>query len=427
MSAAPRWILTVGLLAVLGFGIASESRQLRAWFARRAASRAYYAGDSAAALAGYERVRALLPGDPASHTDMADTICEVLEANRQGLEARGEYDALAARAAGAYLDAIRVAPPSAWSYAGLSSLAGTLAERNRRERGVDLGQFFAEPPQVLSAEERLQEAAMLKAVELEPRNYYYHDFLGQFYWTHGLWDRAQAHVREAVRLQPVLHRHFYLSDLVSVSPRVLTAVEQGVEDALDAEGSEVPPEDVHRLLAEVYLRLGDADEARAHFAAAAEYSANPYLFEIKIGRSWVTEGDDEQALRHFTRATELAPDYFRGWLELGLTLSRLGRPEEAIEALRRARGIAPLEYQPSWHLAAELERNDRGDEAVPILEALIRSHPEQREAYLELIDVSLHQGSVHRAVDVARRLVERFPDEPLFREQLRQLESLGQR
>lgn len=420
-----RWLATSGLLTGLALGAWSESAYARAWFLRRAADRAYYGGEFESALAGYERVRRLLPGYSASHTNLADSICEVLEWNPQRFPDRDAYDAMAARAAAAYLDAIRVSPPNAWSYAGLSSLVGTLAGARRRASGVDLASFFADPLQALTPEDYLQETAMLKAVQLEPRNFYYHDFLGQFYWTHGFWDRAQAHVRAAVRLQPVLDRHFYLSNLVDVSPRVLTAVELGVQDALASPRTEVPPEEIHRLLAEVYLRLGELDKARSQLAAAAAFSVNPFLFEIHIGRTYATEGNDEQALRSFSRATELAPEYHRGWLELGLTLSRLGHHAEAVEAFEQARGLAPLEFQPAWHLAVELDRGGELDGAARILDGLIRAHPDKREGYTKLIDVSMRLGSINRATGVARQLVERFPDEPLFEEQLRQLESTG--
>jgi len=422
-SSGLRSIVTLVLLAGFVVAAGSEVAHLRAWFLSRAANRAYYRGDLETALEAYERARDLLPGYSASHTDLADSIAQVLESDPSRFDSRDTYEEMAARAAGCYLDAIRVAPPNAWAYAGLSSLAGNLGAKRRRESGVDLAAFIVDPLESLTPEDRLQEAAMVRAVQLEPRNFYYRDFLAHLYWTHGFWDRAEAHVREAVRLQPALHRHFYLSDLVTVSPRVLNAVERGVQDALASGATEVSPEQIHRLLAEIYLRLGRPADARESFEAAVAFSDSPHLFEIHIGRTFVAEGDDRQALQSFLRATDLAPEYHFGWLHLGLTLSRLDRHEEAVTALRRARGLTPTEYRPAWHLTAELDRIGETDEAARILDGLIQSHPDKPDPYARLIEIYLRQGNADRAARVARQLVDRYPDNDVFKAQLRQLEA----
>jgi len=415
------------VLAALVLGVRSEVRRLQAWAERRAGSRAYYEGDVDAALAHYDTVRRLLPGLPSSYTDPADSLCEVLQWAPEHFESRDTFDAAVVAATAHYVDAIRVSTPNAWAYAGLASLAEILGESRRRALTMDLAVFQRDPLDSLGPEDRLQEAALLRAVLLEPHNYYYRDFLGYFYWKRGFWERAKAQVRQAIALQPSLDRHFYLANLLSVSPELLEAVELGVNDALRSPDTLVPASQIHRLLAEVYLGSGRLRQARESFAAAAQEGHVPFAMHVQIGRTHVAEGHDEMALASFRTATELDTSYAPAWTQLGLTLSRLERHDEAVDALRHARGLSPTAYRPAWMLALELQQGNRTDEALPIFEGLERRFPDKREPALRLIDLYLELGRQDRAVDVARRLTERFPDEEVLRDQLEQLETLRDR
>ena len=138
-----------------------------------------------------------------------------------------------------------------------------------RDQGLDLSGVAEDPLDDLRPEDRLFEAALVKAVQIEPRNFYYRDFLGDFYLRRGFEERALAHVRVSTRLHPVLDRHFYLSYLVTVSPAVLSAVEQGVQEALESDETQVSAYDIHRFLADIHLRMGRLDRAMASLESAA--------------------------------------------------------------------------------------------------------------------------------------------------------------
>ena len=154
-----RWIVTLIVLAGLLSGAWLEGHRLYAWKLRRSADSIYYAGELDRALALYERVRDMLPGDPRSHTDLGNGIAHVLEGTA-GREMRvGEFEALSARAARHYLDAIRVAPPNAWSYAALGSLAGSLRAARVRDSGIDLSGLSGDPLEDLFPEDRFSEGS----------------------------------------------------------------------------------------------------------------------------------------------------------------------------------------------------------------------------------------------------------------------------
>jgi tetratricopeptide (TPR) repeat protein len=417
-----RWLISIGVLVWLLAGAWSEGARIHAWIAREAADRAYYEGDLDEALAQYEIVKRLLPGKPKSHTDPADSIGQALEGEYGRQLEPAVFDALANRAARGYLHAIRCAPPNAWSYAALGSLADTVRSARTSRTGIDLSMMSADLMGNLLPEDRLYEAALVKAVQLEPNNYYYRDFLGDFYLRRGFQDRALAHFRIAAYLQPVLDRHYYLSRLAAVSPAVLSAVEAGINDALESPDTQVPVYDIHRFLAAVYQRMGKLEEARASLEAAVEVAPSPHAVELRIGQIFVKEGKDEEALAAFERSAELKPDFHHAWMHMGLTLSRMGRFDEAVEAALRARGLKPADLPAAQSLASVFESAGRLDDASDLLENLIRTHADRQHLYLQLINIYEGQGQLSYATRVARQLAARYPDEPVFAEQVDQLE-----
>jgi tetratricopeptide (TPR) repeat protein len=418
-----RWLASAALVLLVLGGVWSEGTHFRAWLVKRSAENAFAADDIDAAIARYERVQQLLPNDPDAHLNLADTISQVLGAVRAREMEPERFEDLALEASRHYLHAIRTGPPNAWAYAGLGSLAGTLRTLRVSREPISLDELSLDPLQNLRPGDRLHEAALVKAVQLEPRNYYYRDFLGYFYLQRGFEERALAHLRVAARLHPVLDRHFYLAHLATVSPAVLSAAEQGIRDAVAAGDTKVSAYDIHRFLADVYRRMGKLDEAQASLEAAAATAPLPQTVDLQIGQILAARGDDAGALEAFLRAVERDPTYHRAWIQIALTHSRLLQHDEAVEAARRARGLRPTDFHASSVLAGVLKRAGRLDEAAEVLENLVRMFPEQQHPLLELLRVYEQQGKLGRAVEVARQLVHRYPDEPVFEEQLRQLED----
>ena len=358
--------------------------------------------------------------DPLSYTDPADTLSQYLSGMGQDIPL-DEFEALTALAVEYYLRGLDASPASAWTYGRIASLAESLRLRRARETGIDLARLGGNVD-ALTAEDRLGEAAWVKAVQIEPRNYFYRDYLGDYYLRRGFRQRALKHFRYAVRLHPVLEKHYYLSDFAESSPDVLMAVEQGVRDALAAEDTDVTPYNIHRFLAELYIRLDRLDDARASLESAVTVAPKPHLVVVQIGELLVKQGDDAEALDAFRRATDMQPDYYRGWQLLALTLSRHGVHEEAVAAAYRAYGLNPTGFASTTALARVLQSAGKLDEAVEILEHLIRSDPDRHQPYTQLIGLFESQGRMAQAVRVARQLAERFPDEPAYQRQLEQLE-----
>ena len=416
-----RPLLTLIALLLAAVAVVVESSHVRAARIRGQAETAYYNGDFEDALSSYEQVLDLRRGEPRTYTDPADSISQYLSGSGQTLPPE-EFEALAAKAVRYYLRAIDSGPPNAWSYARLAVLADALGRSRRRDRGVDLARLTGDVT-ALRPEDRLCEAAWVKAVRIEPRNFYYRDFLGDFYFRRGFTERAVAHFRFAVRLHPVLDSHYYLSEFATVSPLILSAVEAGVQDALAAENTVVTEYDIHRFLAALYLQLNHTEKAIKSLESARAVAPMPYEEDVQIGEILARTGNHASALASFRRAAERKPDYSRAWLMLAVTLSRVGNHDEAVEAAYRARSLMPGHYPTSSALASVLAAAGQVEEAAEILEHIIRTHGDKPIPYMRLIELYEKQGKLTEATRVARQLAAHYPDEELYRQQLRQLEN----
>lgn len=416
-----KWAVSIAVVVGALFAAAYEWNHARAWRLRDAAEQVYYQGDFEGALERYDEVLRLHDDDPLSHTDAGDTISQYLSGAGQQLPLE-EFDRFAARALGHYLRALDLAPRGAWSYVRLASLADSRYRRRAQDAGLDLARLSGDPS-ALAPEDRLEEAAWIQALRLEPNNFFYRDLLGGYYLRRGFRERALAHFRYSVQLHPILDRHFYLSDYAALSDEVVEALAQGAREALASEKTHSPPFKIHQSLAALYRKLERYDEALASVKASAEYAPTPHTIEVQVGLLHVRRGDDRAAVEAFRRATEMAPEYYRGWLQLALTLSRFGEHEDAVNAAYRAYGLEPSDYTTAVSLAQVLDAAGELEEAAETLEQLIRLYPDWPQSYTRAIDLYERAGRRAAAIDTARALAQRFPEEPAYRIQLQQLEA----
>jgi tetratricopeptide (TPR) repeat protein len=416
-----KWLVTLLALALTGYAAVSEWNRVQSWRLRERADKSYYEGDFKKTLARYEIVIDRRDDDPRSFTDAGDTISQYLSGSGQALPLE-TFEELAQRGVRYYLKAINLSPPNAWSYSRLASIAESLGRRRSKERGLNLAALSGAVT-ALGPEERFAEAAWVKAIQIEPRNFYYRDLAGDFYWRRGFYDRASRHFRYSVRLHPILEKHYFLSDYSEASDGILRAVEAGVQDALEADDTDVSRYNIHRFLAELYTKLDRFDDAMRSLEAAAEVSPKPHAMDVQIGQLLLANGDSDGAIEHFRRATERKADYPQGWLHYALALSRREQHDAAVEAAYRARGLNPVDFATTMALARILHAAGMLDEAAEILEHALQTFPDRQQSYLHLIEIYEGQSKISQATRVARELAGRFPENEIFQEQLRQLQE----
>jgi tetratricopeptide (TPR) repeat protein len=250
-----------------------------------------------------------------------------------------------------------------------------------------------------------------------------HFLLGRFYFTQRSMRRASEEFEEAIRLRPGYGEAWsYLAgarDALNDMPGAKRAAERAV--ALRPHSASD-----HLMLASLYARLNQPEEARREFARAAASSRT--RVELKPRQAavhreyaiWLAEAgtqpdDLARAESEARKALALDADDARANLTLGRILLRTDRAEAAAEPLIRAASLAKNDPAPALELTRLYRRLGRAQEATrwerdylqrqrftterkQIWEAL-RAHPDDRDLHRRMARLlGLHgdvAGCVH--------------------------------
>jgi tetratricopeptide (TPR) repeat protein len=220
------------------------------------------------------------------------------------------------------------------------------------------------------------------AVAVTSDNYLAHDLLGLAYAARGETSRALAEYAEALRVAPP-----------RAEPDFAGLVENNIGAAL--------------------LREGQAVQARAHFAKAAQLNpASPDL-RYDYGAALVSIGQYAAAADEFRAA--LAANHPRPsdvQSDLGLALLSGGRPDEAMQAFIAAVQLDPSNANAENGLGACLSTRGQDADAIAHYQAAIRLKPDFALAYANLAGALLHLGRSADALNALLDAVRLDPNQP---------------
>ena len=96
------------------------------------------------------------------------------------------------------------------------------------------------------------------------------------------------------------------------------------------------PDDKPALLARgtVYLKMGNAKNAKADFSRVLEIDANQSKAHHLRGLAKEMEGDDNEALSDFNQAIDINPEYGAAYHSRATLLTKMGREAEAAEDMK---------------------------------------------------------------------------------------------
>ncbi len=140
-------------------------------------------------------------------------------------------------------------------------------------------------------------------------------------------------------------------------------------------------EELHALLADLYLRQADHTKARRHLSAAL--AAHPLNAEHHYMMAVAIEEDDDADLKraemYYARAVELEPDNAWYWADYGSFLLRAGKRAPGLTAIRKAYALGIDDAELVAVVADSLRLEERFDEAGTKLRAtLFRNHGDHR-------------------------------------------------
>jgi tetratricopeptide (TPR) repeat protein len=168
------------------------------------------------------------------------------------------------------------------------------------------------------------------------------------------------------------------------------------------------PQDLY-LLAETYLKLGKAEDARKAIAQLDQLSANDYRTQTGVGVLLARYRLYDEAIQHFRAALRANPDSDDVKFDLADAYFRKGLYSQALEA---AGQVSAAGRQDDSYLAllgdiqAHLGETAR---ATEIFRDAIKRNPDNDQYYLSLTLVQLHANDVRGASDTLKQGLARIP------------------
>jgi tetratricopeptide (TPR) repeat protein len=220
---------------------------------------------------------------------------------------------------------------------------------------------------------------------------------------------------KAIELMPDLSWHYYLGAAGPLPAEMFEVARRGLDRALRT-NRVVRPERIESSFGDLYARQRDHEGALQHYRRAIEIAPDPSQYLRQAAIIFESQGRGTEAAEYFRRALARGTLGVRQELSalshLGRILIERGEHREAADVLARARNLQPASYAirvdlgRAWQGLGELENAETEYRQALALD------PTQRQAYSLLIGMYRAGGDVGRAIPLARRLVEMYPEDP---------------
>lgn len=322
-----------------------------------------------------------------------------------------------------YVEALKRQPGSSKAWAGLAELFKKERILRVKEGTLNLDTLDEARAAEYEEEDRLVIEAYRRAVRFEPNNYFLHAFLGDYYDERGFRKEALASYARSIEIMPDLSWHYYLPKK-DVPEDLYNAARRALELAIETNPL-YPKDRIWQSAADLAERGEDPDAAIAAFrrAIAAAPDPSPYLqmlgallFELKRydeAEKTLQESLVRDTLQPRTKGTAYAL--------LGRCAMLRNDNKAAVDYLKQARWLSPSVSYISIELGHAYEALGMLDKAEAEYQAAIRIEPARASVYTALIDMYRRTHQINKAITLARKLVEMFPDNEIFKDQLRSL------
>jgi tetratricopeptide (TPR) repeat protein len=199
-----------------------------------------------------------------------------------------------------------------------------------------------------------------------------------------------------------------LTTLVSgFQPKMLAEDIIGYETMIRADPADG---ELHDDVALLYLQLGRAEEAVAHFKASVGLKPLSAAAHFNLGTAQTKAGRLEEAAAEYRQALQIKPDYAAAHNNLGSVLSSQGRLDEAIQQYREALRADPGYAAGHNNLGNALVRRGDAGEALPHFLAALRVSPDYRDAHYNIGHAYALRGERADAIEHFRQVVRLEPD-----------------
>jgi tetratricopeptide (TPR) repeat protein len=239
--------------------------------------------------------------------------------------------------------------------------------------------------------------------------------LGNALFLRGELKEAEFHLREALRIDPLLaEAHYNLGNVLSSQSKPDEAIVH-FQEALRIKSNY---EEARNNLGMALRNKGNISEAVSHFREVLRINPNDGDAHNNIGSVFFTQGRIREAEFHLREALRINPREAKVHYNMGIVLSSQGRIDEAIAHLREAIGLKPDYIEAHYNLANSLASQGMFDEAISHFREVLRLNPNDEKAHNNMGLALLIGGKVDEAIAHFREALRINPDLTMVKENL---------
>ena len=255
----------------------------------------------------------------------------------------------------------------------------------------------------------MAEAHLTEAVRLDPSNAESHVNLATILWRRGKHEEAKAELAKALQLNPGNEEGHNNLGLFLAAQGKYDEAAAHFTDALRLNPGDG---EAHDNLGAVLYAQGKYDEAEAHVGEALRLNPRNDRAHNNLGKILAHRGEQQAAEAHFAEAVRLNPDFAEAHNNLGLTLQTRGSYQAAeaqfTEALRADPGFVNAHYNLG---VTRVARGMYEAAQAHFIEA-IRLNPGFADAHYNLGVVSFNLGNYSAATTHFADAVRLRPGDP---------------
>ena len=263
--------------------------------------------------------------------------------------------------------------------AGLAGLALFLAacattpvdearQRDTAETQVGLAQAYLD-----QNDARQALPAVLKAIELDPRNVDAYLTLGRVHYVERRWERALEAYQKALALDPKRGEISYLIGVVRYEMKDVAGAIEFLRKAL-AQPAYLSPQDAHLYLGGILLDQAKVDDALTEFRKALDVEPEFGQAHNALGWALLLKQRPEEAIEALSKAVRFTPTLVAAHRNLGVAYLQVGKKEDARASFGKVVELAPAD-SPMAAEARKVLADLGGDGAAPATPAAAAPGP----------------------------------------------------
>lgn len=206
-----------------------------------------------------------------------------------------------------------------------------------------------------------------------------------------------------------LAAEIYLAQAPQIGPSAFDSAISHLEHSIHFASDDASP---YKLLGEIYTARGEIERATSLLKTAAEMEPEDAEVWILLAQANQAAGKASEAGSFAEKAVNLAPDQIKPLLLRGDIALEEGNPKGALSRAQAALRLSPEDPSAMLLMVRALRDLNQLEEAINLLEKALAGESVPLPLYIERIQLIRGARGPKAALQVARELADRYPEEP---------------